>query len=138
MASGPSLQSSHWSLRCSSLLLAVFVVVVAVPVDWFCVPPQDTVCPIEMLAMMYEALYCGRDKRFKVSLLHIRKCESIVPNLWNPRLEFLCGILLNAGIYSNIFAGLKVLIDRSLVLGSVDRASLHDVSAQRSIHPTES
>eukprot|EP01051_Picozoa_sp_SAG22_P005355 SAG22_NODE_315_length_12535_cov_3.240351_14_plen_267_part_00 len=51
----------------------------------FALVPEDTVCPIETLGIMYDALY--NEGKAPVSLLHIRK--------W-----------------------LKVLIDRSLVLGT--------------------
>ena len=61
----------------------------------FALVPEDTVCPLETLMLMYDSCF-GGDGGSRVSLLHVRK--------W-----------------------LKVLIDRSLVLGSVDKASLHDL-----------
>eukprot|EP01052_Picozoa_sp_SAG31_P040726 SAG31_NODE_5973_length_2232_cov_1.170183_1_plen_664_part_01 len=61
----------------------------------FALVPEDTVCPLETLMLMYDSCF-GSDGGSRVSLLHIRK--------W-----------------------LKVLIDRSLVLGHVDQASLHDL-----------
>lgn len=56
--------------------------------------PEDTVCPLECLQMMYDAVY--GTSQGSTSILHIRK--------WS-----------------------KILIDRSLVLGTVDRTSLHDL-----------
>lgn len=55
--------------------------------------PEDTLCPLEVVRMMYEASNSGIGRP---SLLSIRR--------W-----------------------LKVLVKRSLILGSVDRPSLHDV-----------
>jgi hypothetical protein len=62
--------------------------------------PEDTVCPLSCLVIMYDAVYAKSVSRGRKSaatpLLSIRK--------W-----------------------LKVLIDRSLILGTVDRSSLHDL-----------
>lgn len=59
---------------------------------------QDTVCPLDCLAIMYDAVYSStqHDSKQKTPVMKIRK--------W-----------------------LKILIDRSLVLGTVDSASLHDL-----------
>jgi hypothetical protein len=63
----------------------------------FALVPEDTICPLDTMLLMYNAVYPpGKDGNVQVTLLHIRK--------W-----------------------LKVLIDRSLVLGTVDKASLHDL-----------
>eukprot|EP01051_Picozoa_sp_SAG22_P008138 SAG22_NODE_604_length_8628_cov_4.245984_6_plen_277_part_00 len=64
--------------------------------------PEDTACPLSILAMIFEAA----------------SCSATDPGVGaaTPRPSIIC-----------IRRWLKTLIDRSLVLGTVDRPSLHDV-----------
>ena len=91
----------------------------------FALVPEDTHCPLDCLAIMFQAVHGPTDNQARMQSALGRSSRSSTPRPGAPhtgvaREKSKTPVLL-------IRKWLKVLIDRSLVLGSVDKPQLHDL-----------